>query len=75
MIVFIANNDFAYDISRKFIVPCITHQTKTDEHVFYNTHTVDDVTTVSIPQVIVDLLDEDGPAAEGATRLIERFHN
>ena len=47
----------------------------TDEHVFYNTHTVDDVTTVSLPQLIVDLLDEDGPAAEGATRLIERFHN
>ena len=30
----------------------------TDEHVFYNAQTVDDVTTVSIPQLIVDLLDE-----------------
>jgi len=30
-IIFTANNDFAYDISREFIVPCITHQTKTDE--------------------------------------------
>jgi len=46
----------------------------TDEHVFYNTHTVDEVTTVSLPQVIVDLLDEDGPAAEAATRLIEEVH-
>jgi len=24
-------NDFAYDISQEFIVPCITHRTKTDE--------------------------------------------
>ena len=46
----------------------------TDEHVFYNTQTVDDVTTVSVPQLIVDLLDEDGPAAKAATQLIERFH-
>jgi len=46
----------------------------TDEHVFYNTQTVDDVTTVSIPQLIVDLLDEDGPAAEAANRLIAKYH-
>lgn len=46
----------------------------TDEHVFYNTQTVDDVTTVSIPQLIVDLLDEGGPAAEAAHRLIDRYH-
>ena len=26
-----ANNDFAYDISPEFILPCITHQTDTDE--------------------------------------------
>jgi len=31
VIVFTANNDFAYDISREFILPCITHQTDTDE--------------------------------------------
>jgi len=31
VIVFTANNDFAYDISREFILPCITHQTETDE--------------------------------------------
>lgn len=30
-IIFTANNDFAYDISQEFIVPCITHQTETDE--------------------------------------------
>jgi hypothetical protein len=47
----------------------------TDEHVFYNAQTIDDVTTVSIPQLIVDLLDEDGPAAEAANRLIESHHS
>jgi len=31
IIVFTANNDFAYDISQEFILPCITHQTDTDE--------------------------------------------
>lgn len=46
----------------------------TDEHVFYNAQTVEDVTTVSIPQVIVDLLDEGGPAVEAATRLMDRYH-
>lgn len=46
----------------------------TDEHVFYNVQTVDGVTTVSIPQLIVDLLDEDGPAAEAADRLMTRYH-
>ncbi len=30
-LIFTANNDFAYDISREFIVPCITHQTQTEE--------------------------------------------
>ena len=30
-IIFTANNDFAYEISQEFIVPCITHQTETDE--------------------------------------------
>jgi len=46
----------------------------TDEHVFYNVQTVDGVTTVSIPQLLVDLLDEDGPAAEAADRLMTRYH-
>jgi superfamily II DNA or RNA helicase len=31
VIVFTANNDFAYDISQEFILPCITHQTDTEE--------------------------------------------
>jgi superfamily II DNA or RNA helicase len=31
VIIFTANNDFAYDISQEFIVPCITHQTHTEE--------------------------------------------
>jgi len=30
-IIFTANNEFAYDISQEFVVPCITHQTETDE--------------------------------------------
>jgi len=30
-ITFTANNEFAYEISQEFIVPCITHQTATDE--------------------------------------------
>ncbi|RJX47880.1 DEAD/DEAH box helicase [Halonotius pteroides] len=30
-IIFTANNEFAYEISQEFIVPCITHQTPTDE--------------------------------------------
>jgi superfamily II DNA or RNA helicase len=31
VIIFTANNEFAYDISQEFIVPCITHQTQTEE--------------------------------------------
>ena len=46
----------------------------TDEHVFYNTYTANDVMTVSVPQLIVDLLDEDGPAVEAANRLIASYH-
>jgi predicted transcriptional regulator len=46
----------------------------TDEHVFYNAQTVNGVTTVSIPQLIVDLLGEDGPAVDAANRLIESRH-
>ena len=30
-IIFTANNDFAYEISQEFVVPCITHQTDTEE--------------------------------------------
>jgi len=46
----------------------------TDEHVFYNAQTIGGVTTVSIPQLSIDLLDEDGPATEAANRLIETHH-
>jgi hypothetical protein len=46
----------------------------TDEHVFYNTQTVEELTTVSIPQLIVDLLDSDGPAVEAANRLMAHHH-
>lgn len=46
----------------------------TDEHVFYNARTVENVTTVSIPQLIVDLLDEGGPAVEAGSRLLDRYH-
>ena len=30
-IIFTASNEFAYEISHEFVVPCITHQTETDE--------------------------------------------
>ena len=30
-IIFTANNEFAYKISQEFVVPCITHQTETEE--------------------------------------------
>ena len=44
----------------------------TDEHVFYDTHRIKNVTTGSVPQLIVDLLDEGGPAVEAADRLVTR---
>lgn len=47
-----------------------TELRSTDEHVFYNTQTVNGLQTVSIPQLIVDLLDTGGPAAEAAHRLL-----
>lgn len=46
----------------------------TDKHVFYNAETVNEIQTVSIPQLIVDLLDEGGPCVEAAERLIEAHH-
>jgi hypothetical protein len=42
-----------------------------DSHVFYNAETVNNLRTVSVPQLIVDLLDEGGPCVEAAERLIE----
>ena len=46
----------------------------TDSHVFYEMETVNEIQTVSIPQLIVDLLDEGGPCVEAAERLIEIYH-
>lgn len=45
-----------------------------DGHVFYNQQTVNGFTTVSIPQLILDLLDEGGPCEEAADKLINTFH-
>jgi hypothetical protein len=45
-----------------------------DSHVFYGSETVNGIHTVSIPQLIVDLLDEGGPCVEAAERLIETYH-
>lgn len=59
---------------RGFVGGGNTELRATDEHVFYNAQRIKDVTTVSIPQLIVDLLDEDGPAVEAANRLMTRHH-
>jgi len=45
-----------------------------DDHVFYNKREVDGYTTVSTPQLILDLLDEGGPCEEAAEKLIHSFH-
>jgi hypothetical protein len=45
-----------------------------DHHVFYNQQTVDDFPTVSIPQLILDLLAEGGPCEEAAAKLIDAYH-
>lgn len=45
-----------------------------DNHVFYEQQTVDGFTTVSVPQLILDLLDEGGPCEEAASNLIDSFH-
>jgi len=47
----------------------------TDEHVFYNSQDLNGLSTVSVPQLIVDLLDEGGPCTEAAENLIESFHS
>ncbi|MFP8890666.1 hypothetical protein ACLI4U_12955 [Natrialbaceae archaeon A-CW2] len=45
-----------------------------DEHVFYDQKTVDEFSTVSIPQLILDLFDEGGPCREAAGKLIQNFY-
>lgn len=47
----------------------------TDDHVFYNTQQRGSHATVSIPQLIVDLLEEGGPCTEAADKLIDSFHS
>ncbi|ERJ04690.1 hypothetical protein HLRTI_003335 [Halorhabdus tiamatea SARL4B] len=45
-----------------------------DDHVFYNRQVVDGFSTVSIPQLILDLLGEGGPCEEAAEKLIDAYH-
>lgn len=45
-----------------------------DDHVFYNRQEVDGFSTVSIPQLILDLLAEGGPCEEAAEKLIDSYH-
>lgn len=45
-----------------------------DDHVFYSQQNVGGYTTVSIPQLILDLLEEGGPCKEAAEKLIDSFH-
>lgn len=45
-----------------------------DEHVFYNQQTLEGYSTVSVPQLILDLLEEGGPCEEAAEKLIDSFH-
>jgi hypothetical protein len=47
----------------------------TDKHVFYQTQEIRGTTTVSVPQLIVDLLDEGGPCEEAAQKLIDKSHS
>jgi hypothetical protein len=47
----------------------------TDSHVFYERQRLDGQWTVTVPQLIVDLLDEGGPATEAARKLIARWHD
>lgn len=46
-----------------------------DSHVFYHQLKIEAFTTVSIPQLILDLLDEGGPCEEAAETLIQTFHS
>lgn len=45
-----------------------------DDHVFYNQQGIDGFSTVSVPQLIVDLLSEGGPCEEAAAKLIDSYH-
>ena len=45
-----------------------------DDHVFYNQQVVDGFSTVSIPQLVLDLLAEGGPCEQAAEKLIDSYH-
>lgn len=45
-----------------------------DDHVFYNQKSINGFSTVSIPQLILDLLAEGGPCTEAAEKLINSYH-
>lgn len=45
-----------------------------DDHVFYNDQEVDGLSTVSIPQLILDLFSEGGPCEEAAKKLADSYH-
>jgi len=45
-----------------------------DDHVFYNRGAVDGFSTVSIPQLVLDLLSEGGPCEQAAEKLIDSYH-
>ena len=45
-----------------------------DDHVFYDEQMVDGFSTVSIPQLILDLLAEGGPCEQAAEKLIDAYH-
>jgi len=46
----------------------------TDEHIFYNSRTVNGFSVVSTPQLILDLLDEGGHSEQAAEKLIAKYH-
>jgi hypothetical protein len=45
-----------------------------DDHVFYNQQESEGFSTVSIPQLILDLLAEGGPCEQAAEKLIDSYH-
>lgn len=45
----------------------------TDKHVFYKAFKIQDLTVVSLPQLVVDLLAEGGPCVEAAQLLVEKM--
>ena len=44
-----------------------------DEHTMYNKDKINGIYTVSVPQLIIDLMKEGGPAAEAAEMLKKRY--